>query len=63
MKNILMAILIGLNSILLASCAASAAATEEQHNTPLKATEKPVAPPVNNGSATAAKMIAPLTGY
>jgi hypothetical protein len=63
MMRIFLIYLASVSIIFVSGCAASEAAREDQINTPLKATEKPVAPPVNNGSAVAAKMISPVTGY
>jgi hypothetical protein len=63
MKNILLALLISFGAVLLASCAASDAATEEQQNTHMQAAPRPMGTPVNNGSAIAAKMISPVTSY
>jgi hypothetical protein len=49
--------------IFISGCAASEAAQEDQVESGHKFAPKVVAPPVNNGSAVAAKMISPVTGY
>jgi PBP1b-binding outer membrane lipoprotein LpoB len=44
-------------------CAASDAAQEEYQENPNKPPVKPMGQPIDNGSAIAAKMITPVTGY
>jgi hypothetical protein len=56
-------ILLACFSIFLTGCAASDAAQEDYNESPTKLPPKPMAPPVINGSAVAAKMISPVTGY
>lgn len=63
MKRIFFTFLASISIIFVSGCAASEAMQDEQKDTPLKNTQKEVSPPVENGSAVAAKMISPVTGY
>jgi hypothetical protein len=63
MKRIILMYLASICMISISGCAASDAAREEQVNTAMQDTHKPMGAPVSNGSAIAAKMISPVTGY
>jgi hypothetical protein len=62
MKRIFLTFL-ACSCIFLTGCAASDAAQEDNDESIHKIPPKPMAPPVNNGSAVAAKMISPVIGY